>query len=104
MIDHYGSYRYQFYARRNKDRKYDIFVKFNDSFDKGRAMLRCSVSLNDAIGIIRGYDDKITAGRSSTLPEQDRAAYAKRFIDPKRGRNNVRRVQSRLTVANPYGH
>lgn len=101
----YDDYRYQLYARRSKGREYDIFVKFNNgSFDSGRAMLRCGVALNDAIGIIRGYDDKVTAKRLGNLPKQDHAAYAKRFIDPKRGRNNVRRVQNRLTIANPYGH
>lgn len=98
-------YGYQVYAKRTKDMDYDIMVKYwHGSTDGGKAMMRCNVPLAEAIEIIRTHDDKETYRRVRHMPQSDHAAFERRFVDPERQRNNVRRVQQRLTVSNPRGH
>ncbi|MBL1146321.1 MAG: hypothetical protein HND56_06295 [Pseudomonadota bacterium] len=98
-------YNCQIYAKRTKDMDYDIMVKYwYGSSDEGKAMIRCSVPLAEAMEIIRSYDDKETYRRVRHMPKSDHPAFEKRFVDPARQRNNVRRVQQRLTVSNPRGH
>jgi len=98
-------YSYQLYARRTENKKYNIYVKYNDhDGDSGKAMIRCEIPLSEAISVVKSHDDKETRKRLGHLPESDHAAFEKSYITPKRGRNNVRRVQQRLTVSNPMGH
>lgn len=98
-------YGYQVYAKRTKDMDYDIMVRYwHGTTDEGRAMIRCSVPLPEAMEIIRKYDDQETYRRVRHMPQSDQTAFEKRFVDPERKRNNVRRVQQRLTVSNPRGH
>lgn len=99
------SYSYKLYAQRMNNKKYNIYVKYSDhDGDSGKAMIRCEVPLNEAMAIVKSHDDKETKKRLQHLPESDHAAFEKSYIAPKRGRNNVRRVQQRLTIANPMGH
>lgn len=99
------SYSYQLYARRVENKKYNVYVKYNDhDGDSGKAMLRCGIPLSEAIGVVRAHDDRETQNRLGHLPASDHAAFEKSYIAPKRGKNNVRRVQQRLTLANPMGH
>ncbi|TVQ83019.1 MAG: hypothetical protein EA357_07400 [Micavibrio sp.] len=113
FVNWYGLDRYdcRFYARRCKGNKYEIRFScesmenvMGESYYHKRVLrLMKNVPLSDAIRIIQQFDEEaleINRRQLETLPEKKR----EKKIERKRGRNNVRRVQKRLTAANPYRH
>lgn len=99
------SYKCQLYAKRNDDLTYDVFLAYrHDDMDYGKRMVRCSISLQETLKILKERDDAETNRRLSSFVAEDHEAYAKRFIDPDRKSHNIRHVLKRLQENNPPKH
>jgi len=105
------SYKTQFYAALTDGHHYDIKLSYcgtatimdGEVTDVGDIVLQSRVGFADAVDIIKKYDAEAEERLRKKL-EKLTPKKCEKKIARKRGRNNVRHVQKRFSISNPFIH